>query len=93
MKNNKSWCADRHLATALQGRCVRNRVKQPQSNAVEESSVPDVCSFQFLHGHSREAHNLNVFFNFQVGSNSDVVLQNAYIHVIFSCVVMLIPLL
>lgn len=65
MNNHKSWSADPHLSTALEGRCVRNRVKQPQSDVVEESSVPEVCLVQFLRGHSREAHDLNVFFDFQ----------------------------
>lgn len=50
---NNSWSADPHFAIALEGRCVINRGKQPQSDVVEESSVPQVCLVQFLHGHSR----------------------------------------
>jgi hypothetical protein len=61
----KSWCsaimyvpltetqsADPHLATALEGRFVGYRGKQPQSDVVEGSEVPGVCLLQCLHENS-----------------------------------------
>jgi len=50
---NQSDSADVHIATVLEGRFVGNRGKQPHSDVVEESRVPEDCLLQCLHGNSR----------------------------------------
>jgi len=50
---NESCSEDPHLATALEGRFVGNRGKQPQSDVTEESRDPEVYSNQCLHQNSR----------------------------------------
>ena len=45
---NISWSV-----TAMEGSLEGNRGKQPQSDAMEESRVPEVCLLQCLHGNSR----------------------------------------
>jgi hypothetical protein len=47
---NDSQSADPYLATAVEGRYIGNRGKQPQSDVVGESSVPEVWVLHCLNG-------------------------------------------
>ena len=50
---NEPQSADPHLAKALEGSYIGIRRKQPQSDVVEESRVPEVCLLEFMYGNPR----------------------------------------
>jgi len=68
--------ANTHLAAAaLKGIFTGNRGRQPQSDVVEESRVPEVCLLQL------KVDILNIFFNLQEAPNLETMLQKANVHI------------
>jgi len=73
--------ADSHLKNSLEGNFVGNRRKQPRSDVVEGSRVPEVCLVQCLHEKSRRT--LQTFLQSSGGRNSETTWLNFVLYIFF----------